>query len=166
MPDFNIPGLIKSLESYLQYDVDKIVFSHSSNDDILAPGTKEVHRFIIQYLKVRIILWRQFWQIFYFYMKFEGIEPFFLLESFSNFRIFKLQWEQSWQQEQIRSWSRPRSTCPSTPSWSSTTPGSRRTCRRWWWARCWDLSPGTEPTRSWSLVPGWEMSATGDDWLW
>ena len=56
MPDFNIPGLIKSLESYLQYDVDKIVFSHSSNDDILAPGTKEVHRFIIQYLKVRIIL--------------------------------------------------------------------------------------------------------------
>jgi len=51
MPDFNIPGLIKSLESYLQYDVDKIVFSHSSNDDILAPGTKEVHRFIIQYLK-------------------------------------------------------------------------------------------------------------------
>lgn len=38
---------------YIQYDVDKIVFSHSANPDPLEPGTKEVLRTNIQYLEVQ-----------------------------------------------------------------------------------------------------------------
>ena len=44
------------MEEYTKYDVDKIVFSHSANPDILAPGTKEVHRFYIQYIKVNVYM--------------------------------------------------------------------------------------------------------------
>ena len=71
LPDFNIPGLLRSLEEYTKYDVDKIVFSHSANPDILAPGTKEVHRFYIQYIKVN-----------------NRSEPSFILTVY--FRIFKM----------------------------------------------------------------------------
>ena len=30
MPDFNIPGWMNTLEKYLRYDVDTIVFSHNA----------------------------------------------------------------------------------------------------------------------------------------
>jgi len=51
MPDFNVPGMIKSLEEYTRYPVDKIVFSHSANSDVLEAGTMENVRFTIQYVK-------------------------------------------------------------------------------------------------------------------
>ena len=53
MPDFNIPGMKKAMGDYIQYDVDKIVFSHSANPDPMEPGTKEVLRTNIQYLEVQ-----------------------------------------------------------------------------------------------------------------
>ena len=52
LPDFNIPGMLKTLEEYTQYPVDKIVFSHSGNPDPLEPGTQENVKFVIQYVKV------------------------------------------------------------------------------------------------------------------
>ena len=52
-PDFNIPGMLKTLEEYTQYPVDKIVFSHSGNPDPLEPGTQENVKFVIQYVKVK-----------------------------------------------------------------------------------------------------------------
>jgi len=51
MPDFNVPGMIRSLEEYTKYPVDKIVFSHSANPDVLEAGTMENVRFTIQYIK-------------------------------------------------------------------------------------------------------------------
>ena len=46
--------MIKSLEEYTRYPVDKIVFSHSANSDVLEAGTMENVRFTIQYVKVTI----------------------------------------------------------------------------------------------------------------
>merc|ERR1712131_544326 len=40
-----------SLEEYTRYPVDKIVFSHSANSDVLEAGTMENVRFTIQYVK-------------------------------------------------------------------------------------------------------------------
>ena len=45
--------MLKTLEEYTQYPVDKIVFSHSGNPDPLEPGTQENVKFVIQYVKVK-----------------------------------------------------------------------------------------------------------------
>ena len=53
MPDFNIPGWMNTLEKYLKYDVDTIVFSHNGNyADPLETGDQESVRFALEYLKV------------------------------------------------------------------------------------------------------------------
>lgn len=53
MPDFNIPGWMNTLEKYLQYDVDTIVFSHNGNyEDPLETGNQESVRFALKYLQV------------------------------------------------------------------------------------------------------------------
>ena len=52
-PDFNIPGWMNTLEKFLEFDVDTIVFSHNGNrEDPLETGTQESVRFQLQYLKV------------------------------------------------------------------------------------------------------------------
>ena len=53
MPDFNIPGLLNTLEQYSRYQVDTIVFTHAANPaTALEPGTQEDIRFTAQYVKV------------------------------------------------------------------------------------------------------------------
>ena len=56
LPDFNIPGLLKSLEKYSQLNnVDTIVFTHNGNaEDPLETGTQEDMKFAIMYLKVSL----------------------------------------------------------------------------------------------------------------
>ena len=57
LPDFNIPGLINTLEQYSRYEVDTIVFTHAANPAAaLDPGTQEDIRFTAQYVKVFIEL--------------------------------------------------------------------------------------------------------------
>ena len=51
MPDFNIPGLIAAQEFYNTLDVDRIVFSHSAYEDVLAPGSQDDIKLFTQYLK-------------------------------------------------------------------------------------------------------------------
>ena len=51
-PDFNIPGLERTLEKYLELEVDQIVFSHSAKSDPLEPGSKEDLQFVLEYIKV------------------------------------------------------------------------------------------------------------------
>ena len=53
LPDFNIPGLEKSLKQYLEFDIEKIVFSHSNNDDPVVPGSKDDLQFTLDYIQVR-----------------------------------------------------------------------------------------------------------------
>ena len=55
LPDFNIPGTEKSLNEYLEFDVEKIVFSHSAKPDPLIPGGKEDIQFVLDYIKVKHI---------------------------------------------------------------------------------------------------------------
>ena len=53
LPDFNIPGLLDTLEQYSRYQVDTIVFTHAANPaTALEPGTQEDIRFTAQYVKV------------------------------------------------------------------------------------------------------------------
>ena len=53
LPDFNIPGWINTLEKYLEFDVDTIVYAHNGNIfDPLETGTKETIKFQLQFLKV------------------------------------------------------------------------------------------------------------------
>ena len=53
MPDFNIPGWMNTLEKYLRYAVDTIVFSHNGNyEDPLETGDQESVRFALKYLQV------------------------------------------------------------------------------------------------------------------
>ena len=51
-PDFNIPGLERTLENYLELEVDQIVFSHSANTDPLEPGSKADLQFVLDYIQV------------------------------------------------------------------------------------------------------------------
>ena len=51
-PDFNIPGLERTLHKYLELDVEKIVFSHNANTDPLEPGSKADIQFVLDYIKV------------------------------------------------------------------------------------------------------------------
>jgi len=52
MPDFNIPGWLKSLELYEKFDVDTIVFSHNGNfDDPLETGDLQTIRDQIKFLE-------------------------------------------------------------------------------------------------------------------
>ena len=55
LPDFNIPGLEKSLNRYLEFDIEKIVFSHSNNADPMLPGSQEDLQFTLDYIQVRMI---------------------------------------------------------------------------------------------------------------
>ena len=55
LPDFNIPGLEKSLKQYLEFDIEKIVFSHSNNDDPVVPGSKDDLQFTLDYIQVRLL---------------------------------------------------------------------------------------------------------------
>merc|ERR1712079_847217 len=40
-PDFNLKGLENTLKTYMSYDVDQIIYSHSNLEDPLTPGNKE-----------------------------------------------------------------------------------------------------------------------------
>jgi len=51
LPDFNIPGLLKTLKAYSRFDVDTIVFTHNGNEDRLSTGTQEDIRFAIKYIE-------------------------------------------------------------------------------------------------------------------
>ena len=52
LPDYNIKGLENTLKTYMSYDVDQIIFSHSNFEDPLTPGTKENLQFWLDYIKV------------------------------------------------------------------------------------------------------------------
>ena len=55
MPDFNIPGWLKSLELYEKFNVDTIVFSHNGNfEDPLETGDLQTIRDQIKFLEVRV----------------------------------------------------------------------------------------------------------------
>merc|ERR1711988_1061506 len=51
LPDYNIKGLENTLKTYMSYDVDQIIFSHSNFEDPLTPGTKENLQFWLDYIK-------------------------------------------------------------------------------------------------------------------
>ena len=51
-PDFNLKGLENTLKTYMKYDVDQIIFSHSNLEDPLTPGNKEHMQFWLDYVNV------------------------------------------------------------------------------------------------------------------
>ena len=51
-PDFNLKGLENTLKTYMSYDVDQIIFSHSNLEDPLTPGNKEHMQFWLDYVNV------------------------------------------------------------------------------------------------------------------
>ena len=53
LPDFHISGLLSTLERFMEYEVDIIVFAHNGNYlDPLETGDQDTVRFVIQYYKV------------------------------------------------------------------------------------------------------------------
>ena len=52
LPDYNIKGLENTLRTYMSYDVEQIIFSHSNFEDPLTPGTKDNLQFWLDYIKV------------------------------------------------------------------------------------------------------------------
>jgi len=51
LPDYNIKGLENTLRTYMSYDVEQIIFSHSNFEDPLTPGTKDNLQFWLDYIK-------------------------------------------------------------------------------------------------------------------
>jgi len=49
-PDFNLKGLENTLKTYMNYDVDQIIYSHSNLEDPLTPGNKEHMQFWLDYV--------------------------------------------------------------------------------------------------------------------
>jgi len=49
-PDFNLKGLENTLKTYMSYDVDQIIYSHSNLEDPLTPGNKEHMQFWLDYV--------------------------------------------------------------------------------------------------------------------
>jgi len=49
-PDFNLKGLENTLKTYMKYDVDQIIYSHSNLEDPLTPGNKEHMQFWLDYV--------------------------------------------------------------------------------------------------------------------
>ena len=51
MPDFNLPGLLHTLDAFSQFEVDTIIFAHNGNYlDPLETGDQDTVRFQIQYI--------------------------------------------------------------------------------------------------------------------
>ena len=51
-PDFNLKGLENTLKTYMKYDVEQIIFSHSNLEDPLTPGNTEHMQFWLDYVNV------------------------------------------------------------------------------------------------------------------
>jgi len=51
LPDYNIKGLENTLRTYMSYDVEQIIFSHSNLEDPLTPGSKDNLQFWLDYIK-------------------------------------------------------------------------------------------------------------------